>query len=178
MGATVTALVAVIAELQTQISRLETQLADRFEQHPDAKIIRSLPGLGMTLGARVLGEFGDDPNRYATAKCRKNYSGMSPITRASGKHHVVLAHYARNRRLADACYQWAFATLTASPGARTFYDARRAAGDTHHAPSERSATASSASSTAASATTPSTTNTPPGHTDTNWPLDNYAPWDV
>ena len=56
---------------------------------------------------------------------------MSPITRASGKHHVVLARYARNRRLADACYQWAFATLTASPGARTFYDARRATGDTH-----------------------------------------------
>ena len=132
MGATVTALVAVIAELQTQIGRLEAELADRFEQHPDAKIIRSLPGLGMTLGARVLGEFGDDPNRYATAKCRKNYSGMSPITRASGKSHVVLARYARNRRLADACYQWAFATLTASPGARAFYDARRAAGDTHH----------------------------------------------
>jgi transposase len=131
MGATVAALVAVIAECQTQITRLETQLADRFEQHPDAKIIRSLPGLGMTLGARVLGEFGDDPNRYADAKCRKNYSGMSPITRASGRSHVVLARYARNRRLADACYQWAFATLTASPDARAFYDTRRARGDTH-----------------------------------------------
>jgi transposase len=132
MGATVTALAAVIAELQAQIDRLEIELADRFEQHPDAKIIRSLPGLGMTLGARVLAEFGDDPNRYADAKSRKNYSGMSPITRASGKQHVVLARYARNRRLADACYLWAFATITASPGARAFYDARRAAGDTHH----------------------------------------------
>ena len=132
MGASVAALVAVIAEMQTQIGRLETELATRFEQHPDAKIIRSLPGLGMTLGARVLAEFGDDPNRYADAKSRKNYSGMSPITRASGKHHVVLARYARNRRLADACYQWAFSAITASPDARSYYDARRAAGDTHH----------------------------------------------
>jgi transposase len=132
MGASVAALVAVIGEMQTQIDRLETELADRFEQHPDAKIIRSLPGLGMTLGARVLAEFGDDPNRYADAKSRKNYSGMSPITRASGKHHVVLARYARNRRLADACYQWAFSAITTSPGARAFYDQRRAAGDTHH----------------------------------------------
>lgn len=132
MGATVTALVAVIAEMQAQIERLETELADRFEQHPDAKIIRSLPGLGMTLGARVLAEFGDDPNRYADAKSRKNYSGMSPITRASGKHRAVLARYARNRRLADACYLWAFAAITASPGARHYYDQRRAAGDTHH----------------------------------------------
>ncbi|HEX2784698.1 MAG TPA: IS110 family transposase [Ilumatobacteraceae bacterium] len=132
MGATVAALVAVIGELNTQIASLETKLAARFEQHPDAKIIRSLPGLGMTLGARVLGEFGDAPNRYEDAKSRKNYSGMSPITKASGKHKVVLARYARNRRLSDACYLWAFATLTASPGARAFYDEHRTRGDTHN----------------------------------------------
>jgi hypothetical protein len=132
MGSTVAALVAVTAELTTQINRLETELTDRFEQHPDAEIIRSLPGLGMTLGARVLAEFGDDPNRFEDAKSRKNYAGTSPITRASGKSHVVLARYARNRRLADACYLWAFAALTASPGARAFYDQRRARGDTHN----------------------------------------------
>jgi transposase len=50
MGATVRALVAVTAALTAQIAALETELADRFDQHPDAKIIRSLPGLGMTLG--------------------------------------------------------------------------------------------------------------------------------
>ncbi|MEZ5377542.1 MAG: IS110 family transposase [Acidimicrobiales bacterium] len=132
MGSVVAALVGVIGELNTQIAGLETQLADRFEQHPDTKIIRSLPGLGMTLGARVLAEFGDDPNRYHDAKSRKNYAGTSPITRASGKHHVVLARYARNRHLADACYLWAFAALTASPGARAFYDQRRERGDTHN----------------------------------------------
>jgi hypothetical protein len=132
MGSTVTALVAVAAELGGQIARLETELAEHFELHPDAKIIRSLPGLGMILGARVLAEFGDDPNRYADAKSRKNYAGTSPITRASGKHHVVLARHARNKRLNDACYLWAFAALTASPGARAFYDQHRAAGDTHN----------------------------------------------
>jgi hypothetical protein len=131
MGASVSALVAVVSTLNLQIGELESKLAESFEQHPDAKIIRSLPGLGMTLGARVLAEFGDAPNRYADAKSRKNYSGMSPITKASGKHHVVLARYARNRRLSDACYLWAFATLTASPGARAFYDEHRAKGDTH-----------------------------------------------
>ena len=75
MGATVTALVAVAVELTTQTARLETDLSEHFEMHPDAKIIRSLPGLGMILSARVLAEFGDDPNRYANAKCRKNYPG-------------------------------------------------------------------------------------------------------
>lgn len=132
MGDVVASLLKVIGELVAQIAALEEQLADRFEQHPDAEVIRSLPGLGMILGARVLAEFGDDPNRFKDAKSRKNYAGTSPITRASGTRHVVLARYARNRRLADATERWAFSALSASPGARDFYDQRRKAGDTHH----------------------------------------------
>jgi Transposase/Transposase IS116/IS110/IS902 family len=133
MGASVIASVAVIAAMVAQTAVLAGELEAGFEKHPDAAVVRSLPGLGTVLGARVLGEFGDEPNRYGTAKSRKNYAGTSPITRASGTKRVVLARYARNRRLADAIYMWAFASLTASPGARIFYDAHRAAGDTHHA---------------------------------------------
>ena len=133
MGASVAASVAVIATMVAQTAVLAEELEAGFDKHPDAEVVRSLPGLGTILGARVLGEFGDEPNRYGTAKSRKNYAGTSPITRASGTKRVVLARYARNQRLADAIYLWAFATLTASPGARAFYDAHRAAGDTHHA---------------------------------------------
>ena len=133
MGATVSASAAVIAEMTAQITHLAKSLESDFEQHPDAAVVRSLPGLGTILGARVLGEFGDAPDRYATAKCRKNYAGTSPITRASGTRRVVLARYARNQRLADAIYLWAFSALTLSPGARAFYGTRRSAGDTHHA---------------------------------------------
>lgn len=132
MGASVRSLVAVIATMTREIDRLEAELASGFEVHPDAWIVRSLPGLGTVLGARVLGEFGDDPNRYVSPKSRKNYAGTSPITRASGTKRAVLARHARNRRLADATYLWAFAALSASPGARAFYDAHRAKGDTHH----------------------------------------------
>ena len=133
MGSSVSALVAVITTMVAQIAELAGELETGFDQHPDAEVVRSLPGLGTILGARVLGEFGDDPNRYATPKCRKNYAGTSPITRASGTKRVVLARFVRNQRLADATYLWAFAALTASPGARAFYDSHRAAGDTHHA---------------------------------------------
>jgi len=133
MGASVAASVAVIATMADQIDRLAAELETGFEQHPNAEVVRSLPGLGTVLGARVLGEFGDEPNRYASAKSRKNYAGTSPITRASGTKRVVLARYARNQRLADAIYLWAFAALSASPGARALYDTRRGAGDTHHA---------------------------------------------
>jgi transposase len=131
-GATTRATVNIVIELNEQISDLETTLANHFEKHPDADIYRSLPGLGVILGARVLGEFGDDPNRYTNAKSRKNYAGTSPLTIASGKKKAVLARHVRNSRLYDAVDRWAFATLLSSPGARAYYDQHRAAGDTHH----------------------------------------------
>jgi transposase len=130
--ASVKALVAVIAELVVQTEVLRGEVEAGFGRHPDAEIYLSQPGLGPVLGARVLAEFGDDPTRYADPKARKNYSGMAPITRASGTKRVVLARYARNRRLADALYQQAFAALTASPGARSYYDRQRGRGATHH----------------------------------------------
>jgi transposase len=101
-GATTRAAVGIIVELNRQIAELEAELATHFEAHPDADIYRSLPGLGDILGARVLGEFGDDPNRYTSAKSRRNYAGTSPLTVASGKKRAVLARHVRNRRLYDA----------------------------------------------------------------------------
>jgi len=128
----VVALVAMLRCLNEQVAALEEQLAARFAVHPDAAILRSQPGLGVVLGARVLGEFGDAPHRYATAKGRKAFAGTAPVTRSSGLRTVVVARAACNQRLVDACYLWAFAALTASPGARRCYDAHRARGATHH----------------------------------------------
>jgi transposase len=125
------ALVAMLRCLNEQVAALEQQLSARFAAHPDAVILRSQPGLGMVLGARVLGEFGDAPHRYASARGRKAF-GTAPVTRSSGLRTVVVARAACNQRLVDACYLWAFAALTASPGARRCYDAHRARGATHH----------------------------------------------
>ncbi|WP_179786580.1 IS110 family transposase [Actinopolymorpha rutila] len=131
-AASLSALVAVTAEMVRQIAALEEQVKAGFGRHPDAEIYLSQPGLGPILAARVLAEFGDDPHRYPDARARKNYSGMSPITKASGTRRVVLARHARNRRLADALYLQAFAALSTSPGARAFYDRHRDRGATHH----------------------------------------------
>jgi transposase len=131
-GATTKAAVGIIGELNRQIAGLETELGAHFEQHPDADIYLSLPGLGDVLGARVLGEFGDDPNRYADVKSRRNYAGTSPVTRASGTKRAVIARHIRNRRLYDAIDQWAFCSITRSPGCRAFYDQHRTNGDLHH----------------------------------------------
>jgi Transposase/Transposase IS116/IS110/IS902 family len=131
-AAAVRSLVAVIDALVTQVEVLRVEVEEGVGRHPDAEIYLSQPGLGSILGARVLAEFGDDPDRYADPEARKNYSGMAPITRASGTRRTVLARHARNRRLADALYHQAFTALGVSAGARSYYDAQRARGATHH----------------------------------------------
>ncbi len=132
-AATVRSLIAVITTLNEQVKTLQGQVEADFGRHPDAEIYLSQPGLGPILGARVLGEFGDDPHRYASGKARKNYAGTSPITRASGKKKIVMARFIHNDRLIDALMAQAFTALNASPGARALYDAERARGTEHNA---------------------------------------------
>ena len=112
---------------------LEQATVESFNQHPDAGIITSFPGLGPLTGARVLAETGDDRSRFADAKGLKAYAGAAPITRASGKTKAVLHRRVKNNRLAAAGYSWAFSAISASPGARDHYDRRKADGDRHAA---------------------------------------------
>jgi transposase len=132
-AAIVTGQVRLTAALNSEIDALGKVVAEHFGRHRAAEIYLSQPGLGPVLGARILAEFGDNPDRFADAKSRKNYAGTSPITRASGRRRIVLARYARNRRLADALHQWAFCSLRGSPGARGYYQALRSRGVGHHA---------------------------------------------
>lgn len=131
-AATTRSAAAVLGTLNEQVKVLGGQVEAHFGRHPDAEIISSQPGLGPILGARVLAEFGDDSDRYATAKNRKNYAGTSPITRASGKKKLIAARFVHNDRLIDALMAQAFAALQASPGARAYYDRQRARGAEHN----------------------------------------------
>ena len=133
LGITVEGLVRIVVAMRDVVDRLEAELAVAFDQHELAPILRSAPGLGPVLAARVLAEIGDDQARFATAAALRSFAGTAPVTRASGRSRYVKARKIRNKRLADACHWWAFATLTRSPGARAHYDRRRAAGDHHNA---------------------------------------------
>jgi hypothetical protein len=130
-AASVQAGAAVIAALNEQCKVMEAKVSELFRRHPDAGVYLSQPGIGDITGARILGEFGDAPGRYASAKARKNYAGTSPLTIQSGKKKAVNARYIRNRHLIDALRAQALSALGASPGARAYYDELRAH-DTGH----------------------------------------------
>lgn len=121
------------------------------------------------LAARVLGELGDDADRYAGARARKNCAGTSPVTRASGKRRLVLARYARNDRLADALHQQAFCALRASAGARAYHDALRARGIGHHAALRQLGNRLVGIPHGCLKTHTPTTRQPPGHTPAKKP---------
>lgn len=125
-AASVTAAAAVITVLNEQIKKMEAKVESLFRHHPEAGVYLSQPGVGVITGARMLGEFGDAPGRYADVKARRNYAGTSPLTIASGKKKTVHARFIHNDHLVNAMHDQAFAAISASPGARAYYDELRA----------------------------------------------------
>jgi transposase len=68
MGRQALALLRQLDAACAAASDLEQAAAESFNQHPDAEIITSFPGLGPLTGARVLAETGDDRSRFQDAK--------------------------------------------------------------------------------------------------------------
>jgi hypothetical protein len=107
---------------------------DPGKAFPGGEIYLSMPGLGDRLAARVAGEIGEHFEQYATPNALQCYAGRAPVTRRSGRSEFTIARrLAYNRHLGEAVQQWAFCSLTRSAWARQFYDAKIAAGKTHHA---------------------------------------------
>ncbi|MFE9688138.1 IS110 family transposase, partial [Streptomyces sp. NPDC006285] len=127
---------ALLAQLEAACRACEDLASDTeelFLQHPDAEIITSFPGLAVLTGARMLAEIGDDRTRFETGRDLKAYAGSAPVTRESGKSRYVSHRRIKNSRLAATGRHWAFAALTASPGAHAHYNRRRDTGDHYHA---------------------------------------------
>ncbi|MGI5214930.1 IS110 family transposase [Plantactinospora sp. CA-290183] len=133
MGHQTSALVAQLDVTSATAARLLAEIERRVDQHPQAAIYRSMPGVGPILAGRLLGELGDDPQRFATARNLRAYCAATPITWASGGSHRHSHRRNANPILAEAGHLWSFAALTRSPGARRLYDQRREAGDRHAA---------------------------------------------
>jgi transposase len=128
MGRQTKALVAQLDATCRAADDLAEATAQAFDQHPDAKILTSFPGIGPVTGARVLAEIGDDRARFRDARGLKSYVGSAPMTVASGKSRMVHHRKVKNQRFAAAGYVWIFGTLP-TPQVKHHYDLRRAAGD-------------------------------------------------
>jgi hypothetical protein len=131
MGVALRGLVRQLDAICDALAELETLIDAAFGAHPDGRIISSVPGLGVALGARLLAEIGDDHARFADGRALKAFAGAAPVTRASGRSTFVHARRAKNNRMAAVGYVWALAAVRHDPHWEARYRARRAAGDRH-----------------------------------------------
>lgn len=107
----------------------ETELGQTSEQH-DVTILRTLPGVGRIVVATLLAEAYEALRRrdYQALRC---LSGVAPVTRRSGKSHIVVMRQAADGRLRNAVYHWARVAAQRDPVSRARYDALRKRGHNH-----------------------------------------------
>lgn len=128
---TTLAFVAVLNTLNTQITVLADSIAEQFEAHPDAHIVKSLPRSGTLRAARLLAEIGDARGRFPSPEALACLAGVAPSTRQSGKVKAVTFRWACDRQLRDALCDFAGDCRRANPWAEDLYQRARARGHDH-----------------------------------------------
>lgn len=131
MGVAAVALLRQLDQTCRTLDQITAEMIAAYQAHPHAHVYASFPGMGPVLGARMLGEIGDDPARFPTARGLRAFAGASPLTWQSGGSRVVTHRRVANKTLKVSGHLWAFCALTRSPGARAHYDRRRALGNRH-----------------------------------------------
>lgn len=96
----------------------------------DAALLRSLPGVGVSVTAAFLVEARD---LLAARDYRglRAHSGVAPVTRQSGKRRTVTMRRACSARLRQATFHWARCSALNDPHSRAIYDAARQRGHSH-----------------------------------------------
>lgn len=113
-----------------RIAALDRDLEDRLARHPDAALIRSLPGMGALLTAEFIAEAGSI-DRFKSADALAAAAGLAPILKQSGKTRWLKRPSGGNKGLKRVFYQSAFASLRC-PDSRAFYARKRQEGKRHH----------------------------------------------
>lgn len=123
-------LAAEASAARAQRDRIDADLAELLESHPDAALIQSLPGMGAVLTAEFIARAGSVA-RFASADALAAAAGLTPILRQSGKSRAVRRSTSGDRGLKRVFFQSAFVALS-HPESRAFYDRKRAEGKRHN----------------------------------------------
>ena len=125
-------LVEQLRAVHTALARLDAAQAKLFAQHPDQDLFRRLPGAGEALAPRLAAAFGTDRQRYQSAEEIQQFSGIAPVTEASGKLRWVHWRMACPKFLRQTFHEFADASRKKSLWAQAYYQQRRQQGASHH----------------------------------------------
>jgi len=115
---------------RARLIELDHELEALLKRHPDAALIRSLPGMGAVLTAELIAEAGNFA-RFRSADALASAAGMAPVLRQSGRTRFLRRPNGGNKDLKRVFYQSAFCSL-AHDDSRAFYQRKRREGKRHH----------------------------------------------
>jgi transposase len=128
----VTNLVIMIRALNQAIAQADAKIAELFAAHPDAAVFGSFPGAGKTLAPRLTAAYGTDRDKFQQADEMQQFSGIAPVTKASGKSQVVQMRWACPKFLRQTFHEFAQSSTKFSVWAKAYVAMRKADGDRHH----------------------------------------------
>jgi transposase len=124
-------LAAEALEARAKIARTDRDIEALLADHPDAALIRSLPGMGAVLAAELLACIGDI-RRFASADALASAAGLAPVQRQSGKRAGWRRAFGGDKALKRVFYQSAFCAIgIGDPLSKAFYDRKRSEGKHH-----------------------------------------------
>ena len=126
-----TTLVAQLQTLAAHINAYDREIQRVLKLHPDGELYRSLPGAGDTLAARMVGELGDNRDRYQDPNIAQCEAGTAPVTRTSANTRTVHFRRACIHPLRETLWQFAFSSTRHCAWARAYYDRARQRGKKH-----------------------------------------------
>jgi transposase len=115
---------------RARLVEIDRELEELLDRHPDAALIRSLPGMGAVLTAELIAQAGG-LTRFRSADALAAAAGIAPVLRQSGKVRFLRRPTGGNKGLKRVFYQSAFCSL-GHPDSRVFYDRKRREGKRHH----------------------------------------------
>jgi transposase len=124
-------LAAEALDARAKIDHLDSQIAELLDSHPDAALVRTLPGMGATLTAEFLAAAGGI-TRFPSGDQLASAAGLAPALQQSGKVRYLQRATGGDRTLKMIFYQAAFCALQRDPASRGYYDRKRREGKTHH----------------------------------------------
>jgi hypothetical protein len=124
----VQSIISVLPRLAESIRRFEEQIGELYAEHKDREVFDSFPGAGPTLAPRLAVAWGIDRSRYESADALLRFSGIAPVTEASGNTMWVHRSFGRPKFLHQTFFEYARQSIFQSAWAKAFYQERRRMG--------------------------------------------------
>ena len=129
---TVKMLVGQIRQLNLSIKEFDQAIDELYKSHPDKEIFDSFPGAGQILRPRLLAAWGSDRDRHQNPESMQQYSGIAPVTRASGNLKVIHRRLACPKFILQTFHEFANYSRLYSAWAQAYYEMLRERGKRHH----------------------------------------------